>query len=241
MPAKRSRYNTPAYYRSAKRRRVGRVRQGKQEVVPGYTRVGGYYGRFAPYTGELKFHDVQLVDAIVATGGVITPTVNIIPQGVTEITRVGRKCTIKSFNWRYRVTMPEFDAVATPAEGDGLRVILYQDKQTNGAQAAATDVLETADIHSFRNLANSGRFVILMDRVHRLNYLTLASDGAAVVSGADVTREYTFFKKVNMPIEFNGVNGTIGEIRSNNYGVLLVSDVGSIGFDSRIRLRFSDS
>ncbi len=210
-------------------------------VVPGRTRTGGYYGRFAPFSGELKFHDVQLVDAVVATGGVVTATVNVIPQGVTEITRVGRKCTLRSFNWRYRCTMPEVDAVATPAEGDGLRVILYQDKQTNGATAAVTDILETADMHSFRNLANTGRFNILMDKVHRLNYLTLASDTDAVVSSADVTREYTFFKKLNMPIEFNGTNGTIGEIRSNNIGVLLVSDIGSIGFDSRIRIRFSDN
>ncbi len=90
---------------SSKRRR--------REFVPGRDRVGGYYGRYAN-GGELKFHDVDLVDAVVAAGFNVTETINIIAQGVTESTRVGRKCTIKSINWHWRVNLPAADAVAVP-------------------------------------------------------------------------------------------------------------------------------
>ncbi len=193
------------------------------------------------FTGELKFHDVALDDAVIASGGNITPTINIIPQGVTEIQRIGRKCTLRSVHWKYRVDLPEVNAVATPNTIDEVRVIMYLDKQCNGLTAVATDILETATIRSFRNLANSGRFTILMDRLHVINWGTLASSVATEIQQAEVVREYSFNKKCEIPIEFNAGNGVLTEIRSNNLGVLLVGLNGTAGFLSSIRLRFSDN
>lgn len=190
--------------------------------------------------GELKFHDVIIDDAVIATGGVIVPTINIIPQGITEVQRIGRKCTIKSINWKYRLDIPEIDAQADAGNGDVVRIIVYLDKQTNGATAAVTDILETNDEHSFRNLANVGRFTILMDKMHVLLYGTLASDGAGLVSSAAVIREYSFYKKCDIPIEFNAAAGVLTEMRSNNIGVLLVARSGTSRLQSTFRLRFTD-
>ncbi len=195
---------------------------------------------YASRSGELKFHDVDLDDAVVGAGVNVTATVNIIPQGVTEVQRVGRKCTLKSLWWRYQVTLPTQDAIGVPISGDTLRIILYLDKQANGATALNTDVLESTDVHSFRNLANSGRFVFLCDKLHTLNYRAMASDGAGVVSQGKVVQDFVFYKNMNIPIEFNGATGAIAEIRSNNIGVILASNLGIIGFNSKIRLRFSD-
>ena len=61
-----------------------------------------------------------------------------------------------------------------------MRVMLYHDKQANGATAAVLDILESADYQSFNNLVNSGRFRILMDRTYAMNYLTLASGGTLI-------------------------------------------------------------
>ncbi len=217
-------------------RRFKRGRVNAPHVAPRY--FGGPGPKMSG--GELKFHDVDLDDAVVAAGCNVTPTINIIPQGVTEITRVGRKCTLKQINWRWRAFLPEQDAVADPAQSDGLRMIVFLDKQANGAAAANTDIFESNDWQSFRNLANSGRFVILMDKNITLNYAGLGSDGAGVVSQASVHREGTFFKQCDVPIEFSGANGTIDEIRSNNIGIMLCGSNGIMGFDSKIRLRFSD-
>ncbi len=214
---------------------------------------GGYHPRtlFAPNNryrggpngsgGELKFHDIDLNDAPILSGGTITATVNIIPQGITEITRIGRKCTIKQIGWRYQLTLPEVDAQDTPEASDQVRVMMFVDKQCNGATALSTDILESANFQSYRNLANIGRFTILMDKTYAMNYLTLASDGAAVVSSASVKKFGTFYKKCNIPLEFNAALGVLTEIRSNNIGVLLLSDSGKVNFTSKIRLRFSDS
>ncbi len=192
--------------------------------------------RFRGGPMELKFHDIDLDDAVVATGGTVAATINIIPQGVTEITRVGRRCTITSINWRYAVNMP----IGTASNSvDTCRVILYQDKQTNGATAAVLDILETADYQSFRNLANTGRFNILMDRTHTINPQGLAGDGTTIDSPA-FRMDKTFYKKCNVPIEFSSTLGVIAEIRSNNLVVLLISQAGLVGFESKFRLRFSD-
>ncbi len=217
-------------------------RTGSSSFIPGVDRTGGYYGRYSGRDGELKFHDVDLDDAVVAIGGNVTPTINIIAQGVTESTRVGRKCTIKSMNWNWIIRLPESDAQATPAGGDSIRIIVYLDKQCNGAAASATDLLETDDFQSYRNLANSGRFVFLMDKMITLNYQGMASDGAGVVSQANFAKTGVFFKKCDIPIEYDNSasDGTLATIRTNNLGVMIVGLSGTMTFFSKIRLRFSD-
>ncbi len=212
----------------------------RKQFRPGRDRIGGYYGRYAGRDGELKFHDVALDDAVVSATGGITPTLIIIPQGVTESNRVGRKCTLKSVHCRYRITLPTQDAQGTPAFGDTIRTIIYVDKQCNGATAAITDILEAANVQSFRNLANSGRFTFLCDKLQFINYSGLASDNAGVVSQAGVSHSYVWNKRLNMPIEYDSTTGAITEIRSNNVSILLLSAHGICGFSSEFRFRFSD-
>ncbi len=212
----------------------------RRMFVPGKDRVGGYYGRYAGRHGELKFFDSTLTDAVVATGGNFTNSINKIPQGVTESERVGRKCTLKSLWWRYQVTLPRQDAVVVSSNGDSIRIVLYLDKQANGATATAADLLETDTFHGFRNLSNQNRFVWLYDKIHNVNYSGMASDGAGVVSQEPKTFNFMCYKKLDLPVEFSGTTGAIGEIKSNNLGVMLMSANGICGFDSNIRLRFSD-
>ncbi len=215
--------------------RSTRRRRGGPRVFVPYRR-----GRRASLSVEKKFHDVDVDDASVNTAGTVTATVNIIAQGVTESERVGRKCTITNINVRYTIVLPEIDAAATPGPGDVCRVIFFVDKQANGAAAAVTDILETADYQSFNNLSNSSRFRVLMDRSHALSYTSMASDGAALVSNADITEEYSFYKECSIPIEFSSTTGAIGEIRSNNIAMMVISRTAATGFFSKWRLRFTD-
>ncbi len=218
----------------------------KRRFVPGFSRTSGYYGRFSrtPHNQypEKKFHDLDVDDAQVAANGTIqtSGTIIVIPQGVTEKQRIGRKCIIKNINWRYTISIPEQDAQATPASGDTVRVILYLDKQCNGATATAVGILESDNYQSFNNLANKQRFKILMDKTYTLNYAGLASDGAGVVSQAQVQLNDSFFKKCSIPIEYDSTTGAITEIRSNNLGIMLQGQNGSAKFESKMRMRFSD-
>lgn len=213
----------------------------RKTSTPGRTRTSGYYGRYGGSRGELKFHDLDINAAQMPTAGAITvDSCNEIGQGVTESTRVGRKCTITNIYWKMQMVLPEVDAAVTPSSGEQVRIILYQDKQCNGATATVADILESANYQSYRNLANSGRFNILMDKAWTINYGGLASDGASVVSQAAVIKNAVFNKRCNIPLEFDNTTGAITEIRSNNIGVLTIGSTGLVGLDSKMRLRFSD-
>ncbi len=215
-----------------------RVRGGPMAVFPVVR--GRYRGRRAKWTngGELKFHDVDLDDATVANTATVTDSVNKIAQGITETTRIGRKCTLRAIGWRWRLQLP--NSAASAATSDTVRVIMYVDKQCNGAAAVAGDILESNDFQSFNNLANKSRFRTLMDRTYTLNSKSGGGDGTTEDYGKEGIDD-SFYKKVNIPIEFNSTAGAITEIRSNNVGVLLISESGLCGFASKIRVRFSDN
>ncbi len=194
------------------------------------------YGRVAGPNQELKFLDVDIAGNFDVAGNRIV-TLNTIVQGTGESERIGRKCTLKSIQWRSALTLADTDTAAT-ASSLG-RLIVYIDKQTNGAQAAILDVLETASVFAYRNLSNTQRFTVLADHT-----FTMTSSAAAEVPGNDygsVKRQYSFYKKVNIPLEFSGTTGVIAELRSNNLACLFIStDNDRISIDGNLRLRFSD-
>ncbi len=187
---------------------------------------------------ELKFHDLDIDDQVVAAvPSIAQDSCNKIAQGVTESQRVGRKCVIKNIGWKFQITFP---STSTPGStADTVRVILYLDKQCNGAIATGLGILETADYQSFNNLANKSRFRTLMDRTYDIHAPSGAWDGTNDQFGENIISD-SFYKKCGIPIEFDNTTGAITEIRSNNIGVLLTSRDGFAGFKSKMRLRFSD-
>ncbi len=200
--------------------------------------------RTALFNGELKFLDLTIVDAGVSATGAITDSVNLIPQGVDESERVGRKCTLRSIGWRFDYSLAAQADVADLSNGDVLRVLLYLDKQANGATAVvatAAGILETADYRAFNNLANTSRFRTLMDRTYSINRQVAMTDGASTGSSPQIVMHDSFFMKVNIPLEFDLAAGAITEIRSNNVGVLLISRNAVVDFNSVMRIRFSDN
>lgn len=213
----------------------GAARRGLRRAQRGFVRTTGFFGQVL----ELKFHDLDIDDGVIAAAGSITDSVNKIAQGTTESERIGRKCTIKSINWRFNVELPEVDASAQPVNPDVCRVILYLDKQCNGAAATVTGILESANFQSFNNLANKSRFRTLMDRTYTLNVLAGGSNGTTS-DWCETVQHDTFFKKVNIPVEFDSTAGAITEIRSNNIGLLLISKQGRMSFNSKMRIRFVD-
>ncbi len=220
--------------------KAGAMRRTRQRFRPFRSKVTRdfFNGRNFPKL-ELKFFDLDIDDATVASGAtIVQDSCNLIPQGITEVTRVGRKCTIKSINWRMQISTNVQSNTASPAT-EVVRVILYLDKQANGATAATTDLVETADFQTFNNLANKKRFRTLMDRTYPLQIMASSgADATAEWAGDNITD--TFFKKVNIPIEFNSTAGAITEITSNNIGVLILGKQGLAVFSSKMRIRFTD-
>lgn len=196
--------------------------------------TGTQTGKIMRATEELKFHDVDFDDAVIAAGGVINSSIVLIPAGTDENERIGRKCTITNIGWRYRLTLPSTGTES--AMTDQVRIIIYQDTQANGLTAAidgASGLLTSTSFLAFKNLNNTGRYRVLLDRTHVLT----ASAGDSVASGEE-SEVHTFFKSVNIPLEFSAGVGALTELRSNNIGVMLMCSGGFLGLVSKFRLRF---
>ena len=205
---------------------------------PGFDRTGGSFGRYAGRGAELKFFDTALSFNIDSTGEVpATGQLCLIPQGVTESTRVGRKCVIKSIQGKMQLLyQPGATGLATTS---GV-IYVVLDKQTNGAAAAATDVFESgANLHlQFHDLANSQRFVVLK----KMKY-TMVPQAGVTTAYNNSMRVIEFYKKCNIPLEFSSTTGAITELRSNNVFLLAGCDANTDDLTAvigNVRLRFSD-
>ncbi len=199
-----------------------------------------YSKKFKPFVPvpELKFHDIVIDDAVVATAGTIAiDSVFKITQGTGESQRIGRQIQVKSINWRFECRLP-IQSGGGGGSSDVVRVILYQDKQANGAIAVKDDIVEdSADWQTFNNLANRKRFLTLMDRTFTLNQTAGAGDGATN-DWADTTISDTFFKKCNILVEYDGATNALTELQSNNIGLLLLCRTGLASFESIMRIRY---
>ena len=212
----------------------------KPRIVPGYTRSSGFFGRFKGSDREMKFHDIDVDDAVIAAGGTIAEdSCVVIPQGVTESQRVGRQAHIKKIQWRWELVLPTTPTAANTC--DIVRIILYWDRQTNGAAAGVTDILEANDFQSFNNLAHRKRFKILYDKTIPIHSFAGSGRGTTdTLSYGCTIKAGTYFKKCHIDIEYDSTTGAITEQVSNNIGVLLLSSGGKTAFTSKMRLRFTD-
>lgn len=209
---------------------------GAGAVVPGYTRTVGAYRRAAPWSVEKKFFETSIVNTADVSGGVVLNSLCLIPQGTTDQTRIGNKITIKNINLRGYASN---DDVAGAAYGGGhIRIILYIDKQANGATAGVTDILKTTNgIASFRNMDQVDRFVILKDKVVKVPILSTN----ALHTGTD-NKIWKMNIKCNIVVHYSSTVGAITELRSNNIGLLYIADKATINAAEigLARVKFTD-
>lgn len=220
---------------SGRRGQVRRRVRARVRARAGTTRLAGYYGRYPPVGSENKFKDFDTaVTPVATTGDIVLNSICTIAQGTNESERIGRKATITKVLWRYSVKLATTATIADSS--DIVRVILYVDKQCNGAAAAVTDILDAAQFDSFLKLENSGRFRILMDKFH-----TVSAQAGIAGNIGEVIVFRTKFCDVNLPIEYSSTTGAIAEIRSNNIGILAISKSAHCVFDGKLRIRYSDT
>ncbi len=202
------------------------------------TRRRGYY-RKGHTVQELKFFDSTNTNATIGTTGAITGSINLVPQGIAENQRIGRKIQVRSIACRWWYNLPILQDQADIGSGDTLRIIVFLDRQANGANAAVTDILETAQIESYLNLANKNRFQILMDRKFTLNRQVAVTDGTNQSTTPLFQFNTQWYNKYNIPVEFDSTAGAITEVRSNNFAMLYISQNGKVGVGTqRTRIRY---
>lgn len=216
----------------------------------GYDYSGGYYGKFrsgksALHKGgpiEKKFHQVAVADTAITTVGAVYTSLNIIAQGTTQSTRIGRKVTVKKVQFHGYIYLP----VNTNPNlmHEQVRMIWFIDKQANGAMPAVTQILDTDDVDSFYNLANIDRFVIVKDKVYSLQSPSHSVLAGPVYATGETSIYIKMNKKCNVDIYWDSTTGAITECRSNNFGLMTVSRSGtatSTVFHGIFRMRYTDA
>ncbi len=212
---------------------------------------------------EKKFVYFTLDENVIAQGAsfldqagpgpeILSHSINDIVAGTGESQRIGRKCTLTQINMRLNfefVTTSASDMTAATLGHESIRLILFWDRQCNGAAAASGQLLEgqaggEPTYNHYRNLANIKRFIILKDKIYTFNTTVIAAGNGSANDSEVVIKDWTIKinKKVFIPIEFDNTTGNLSGIRSNNVGLLVWGKHGNrIRINaSRCRIRFID-
>ncbi len=184
---------------------------------------------------EKKFKDTTFATAP-STAGAISSPLSTIAQGVEEFERVGRKAIITD------ILVKGHLACAAVAGGTGgsnrIRIDLVQDMQPNKAVFAVTDYLETADINSYKNLAQAKRFKTLYSHVWTINAKAGGGDGTTNwISGTFIPVNINV--KCCIDMEYSLATGAIGAQTINSLHLVLweeaTTPATSSVLNSRIR------
>ena len=204
-------------------------------------RTGGFMGM------EIKFvdYDYNATCSTTWAGAEADPAtpscLNGISQGDGESNRDGRGCTLTSVHIRGRLVLPkDQDEAAAGKDCQLARIVVVQDKQTNGAQLNAEDVMVdgTNPVHTFRNLANSSRFNVLWDETFELHYQSASHDGTNIDYDG-VCIPFKWNRKLSVPVLHNGTGGTVSTITNNSIHVIAVSTSAAVSlvYESRVRFK----
>lgn len=170
-------------------------------------------------------------------------------QGVEPDQRIGRKFVVKSMSMRLEVQFHDnnnsyatlHDAVANA--NDRVRIIVFVDKQCNGAVVTISDLLKEIDgqvsIDSFRNMENMGRFKVLADKWVDSDNKTVILAGNSYHFPKERRTVNMYFKNLNIPHEFDQTTGSITGCRTNCLYLFAISDKGNTIIQYNVRIRFN--
>ncbi len=207
-------------------------------------RIGGFMGI------ENKFADFELAATTISqawAGGELDDgtalAVSAVAQGDGESNRDGRKMEILSVHIKGLLRLIQQEAVGNPTANAVIRLILVLDKQTNGAQLNAEDVVTvtTVDVNAWRNLQNSQRFRILKDERFNLQTLVMTTFQVNDFSTCQQETPFEFHVVFKKPIVVNhtGTTAVVASIADNSIHLIGVSSnaTSQITYVSRVRFR----
>lgn len=225
-----------------KRERKSKKGSSKRKSIKAYSGKKQAATRVATVNRNLKYAEKKSKDTPFTMTGTLSPIETalvptnclcVISQGAGSDQRIGRRILVKSVYVRGRVFAP-----TTMTGAASFRMLVFQDKQPNGALAGATDLLIANEYLSPINLGNSKRFKILMDE-------TL--DGRTI--SVDTNEGINFERYVKTNIEIGYVNGagagTEADVLTNGiycivffggFGAGATAPVGKLWF----RIRYVD-
>ncbi len=177
---------------------------------------------------EYKNLDTQLTSQAQSDTPTITQITNM-NRGDTTNTRDGSSVKF------VQLYMRGFVRINASATRTGFRILVVLDRQTNQAVYAIADLLQdvsNADgLVTPLNLDNKFRFHVLYDKL-----MFLDSNGVE-------SKQFKFFKKVQLKCRYDGDAGTIADLTSKSLSIVTLSDeaTNTPVVTLNMRLRFVDN
>jgi hypothetical protein len=231
-----------------KQRRFAAKKPPKKRQRVGYSTVARTRGPLA--TGEMKYFDcartssainggntwagTEIDPTLIPVAGLDTLFAPTVGAGINQ--RIGKSANVHKIKIRgHCFSTPEVnqDVGSQPAY---IRIILYQDLQTNGTQAGGEDVMQTvaanalANTEAFQNIDNFGRFRVLKDKSIVLQDPNMNSTSATEHLNNGLIRMFKFNINFKRPVKvrFNATNGgTIADIVDNSWHMLAITSSAS--------------
>ncbi len=206
-------------------------------------RTGGFTGI------EKKFANYELTNTAFGTtwasmqDGTIK-CISGVTQGDGESNRDGRVYNILSLHMKGFIEILATEGQTAPL-GDSLsRVCVVIDRQTNGAEVTATNVMlgtATDDINAFQNLQFSNRFRVIKDKTFRIPVQTGSMTAAANLfdqGPVKIPFNWNFTFKRPIKVVCSGTTNTIAVITDNSIQVIGVGDTALTLLNYQARIRY---
>lgn len=192
---------------------------------------------------EMKFLDVVMTEEQIDNDGTTQhDSMNEIPQNATASGRLGQTVVVRRLHWRYKLLLNERVDKVSPGASEVVRIIVYLDRQCNGAIAPAAELMNELSVTGHINLVNEDRFDILLDRTHEINYTAVTANSLDLFTQPVVIQIHSWNEWVNIPIEFDDASGAITGIRSNNIGIWMVSRTPNLTqVGGTMRVQYTDN
>lgn len=207
-----------------------------------------------PNLNEIKYADLASSDDNFFVIGSFAPILlNGLTQGAAQQQRIGNKIAMKSIRVRGQV-INLLTAVQTYA-----RIIVYYDKQCNGANCLAGDLLATtttglvsaSTVFSELNLQNVERFQILRDYTIVLPSVTntvgvltnVGFDSGQTPTGESIFNVDMFIKLKGLQTLYKGATNAVGDVATGGLFMVCLNHqgVGAWTFRNTERLRYNDN
>ncbi len=214
-------------------------------------RTGGFrhIGMRPVISGELKFLDTNLNSEAFTTAWIPkNPTtvncLNAVPQGTTESSHDGRVYWVHAIFIRGTITHTLLQGAAAPSADLRVRICLVWDTQCNGAELAATEVMDAGaadDLLAFRDLQHSKRFRVLKDKFFQINPKTMSEGGADFFANPATSRDFKWNTVFKRPIKVitDGTGNTVSDISDNAFHIIGIASSTTITLTYECRVRFS--
>ncbi len=233
--------STPFKKKSFTGAKARRISPGARDTFKTVPRTRGVYAQ-----GEMKYFDTfKAVTAIPAsadwTATEFDPaTINTIfdpTQGNSISQRIGQKCQLHKLKIKGTVDVPKQVDRTTPDNASVIRIILFQDMQTNSTQAQGEELMRTEgtapkNINSFQNFNEFGRFRVWKDKTFTMQNPNLSYDGTNMEQQG-ISKQFKMnlnFTKDPCVVRFNATNGgTVADIIDNSFHLLAIASDIDLG------------